>query len=231
MTGLTALAGPLLATTAAAQSVPSPRWSLRITPQAVVAWPSGAFGAPPADPAVHLGGFVLVRRRDSPLALRLDAGGATLRTDVSGVEVVWPTPGEQTSLQSLETGVDMDWLAGGIQWCAPEPGGGPYAFATAGAARVHPVGDAEVAPGATVDLPGLPARSTTWRIAAGAGLHFPLDREARGALVGELEYAYGGAFDFVAARGVDGAFPDTHYAASRARLALLTVRFGLQARL
>jgi len=221
------IAGP--PTAAADASLPC--WSLRVTPEAIVAWPSGAFGAPPADPAVHLGGHVLLRHDRSPWGLRLDGGGATLRTGVGGVEVAWPVPGEQTTLQKLETGVDLAWLAGGVQWGPREPAGGLYAFATAGAAHVRPVGDAEVAPGANVDLPGLPPSSTTWRLAAGAGLHFPLDAEARGAFVGELEYAYGGAVNFVGANGVDGAFPDVRYAARRARLALLAARFGVTARL
>ena len=207
------------------------RWSLAVAPELATAWPSGGFGAPPAEPLFHLAGRALLRCGDAPLALRLDGGGATLRTRVPGVEVAWPTPAFRTTLAPVRAGTDLWWLAAGAQWEPDAAAGGPYAFMTAGVTRVRPSGDARVGSDVSFDLPGLPGDTTTWRLAAGAGLAIPLDAEARGAFVCELEYARGGDVDYVAARGVDGGYPDAHYAARRARLALIGLRFGVSAKL
>lgn len=204
------------------------RWSLAVAPQVAIAWPSGGFGAPPADPLLHLAGRALLRRGDSPLALRIEGGGARLRTSVAGVEVAWPTPAFRSTLRPVRAGDDLAWLAGGLQWGPGSPGGGLYAFATGGAVRVRPAGMAEVGPDVSFDLGGLPASTTTWCLAAGGGLAIPLDARDRAAFVSEVEYSRGGDADFVAARGVDGAFPDAHYAAARSRFALVLLRFGLE---
>lgn len=206
----------------------SARWSLAVAPQAVIVWPSGGFGAPPADPLLHLAGRALLRRGDSPLALRIEGGGARLRTRVAGVEVAWPTPAFRSTLRPVRAGDDLAWLAGGVQWGPASPDGGLYAFATGGAARVRPAGAAEVGPDVSFDLAGLPASTTTWRLAAGGGLAIPLGTRQHAAFVSEVEYARGGDVDSITMRGVDGAYPDPHYASARSRLALLQLHFGVE---
>ena len=213
------------------------RWTIWMSPQAAGMWPLSDYQPPGPEPAWGAAGHIVLQPSRSSFGLRFAIGFTKTQVEPESVQVIWGQPifSITTPLSSLKAGNDLRWAAAGFQWDPRPQRSSAYVYAVFGVMYVSPVGTARV-PTTTgcidcrIELPGLAGSSIVPMFASGVGSRVLLGENKNLGITGEVEYLHAGAVDQVGPAGVEGLFPDTHFAIRHGAIGAISARLGLSVR-